>query len=58
MGNVSMDDRHKAPPNSLKFLADTPALSDQAPDQADNNQWKRTPRAAVAYLGPIRSLPG
>ena len=53
-----MDDRHKAPPNSLKFLADTPALSDQAPDQADNNQWKRTPRAAVAYLGPIRSLPG
>ena len=51
IANVSMGGRHKPPPHTLEGFADSPALEYQAPNQADNEHWRRTPtRSEGAHL--------
>ena len=43
MANVSMGDRHHAPPHPLKKLADTQAPEEREPEPNDDEQWKKAP---------------
>ena len=43
MANASMENHHFSPPHPLKGLYNSPALADQASEQAVIKHWTRTP---------------